>query len=425
MNEIIWLLTTHGYWLLFLCVLGRQACLPIPANLFVLAAGALAGFGKLSVIGVVAFSVAAFVVADLAWYEVGKRHGGKVLHFIRKAMRNQHFEPDRLAEVFARHGVKVLLFSKFMLGLDALAAPASGYYRIKPSSFLLFDALGAALWTSVYAALGYIFRAQVNSVAAYSKQIGVAMVWAGVALLGVLVIRRLLRHYRLLRACQISQLTADQLACKLVAGEVLVILDLQRCAQNDQWPIAVPGAIRCDRHQFDQLADRYRRLNSETKQAIVIYCSSPDEHMSVCAARRLKRNGCQHAWVLAGGLPAWRSSGFPVTRNVPVFESLEWNVYVLREVFQYSSERSAVLLDSTSDNVDEVLKRTRELLGAQKIAWPAMLEPCCVEKLQPVDQMNIHGGRCDAPAITAPQKTGGSAVREVLPDPSDSFIPSG
>ena len=44
MNEIVWLLTMHGYWLLFLCVLGRQACLPIPANLFVLAAGALAGF---------------------------------------------------------------------------------------------------------------------------------------------------------------------------------------------------------------------------------------------------------------------------------------------------------------------------------------------------------------------------------------------
>ena len=77
--------------------------------------------------------------------------------------------------------------------------------------------------------------------------------------------------------------------------------------------------------------------------------------------------------------------GFPVTRNAPVFQSLEWQVYVLREVFQYSSERSAALLDSTSDNVDEVLKRTRERLGAQKIAWPTLLEPCGVGKLQPVD----------------------------------------
>jgi membrane protein DedA with SNARE-associated domain len=137
MNEIVWLLTKHGYWLLFVCVLGRQACLPIPANLFVLAAGALAGFGKMSVIGIIAFSVSAFIVADLAWYEVGKRHGGKAIHFIRKATRNQYSQIDRLSEVFARHGAKVLLFSKFMLGLDALAAPASGFYRIKPSSFLL------------------------------------------------------------------------------------------------------------------------------------------------------------------------------------------------------------------------------------------------------------------------------------------------
>jgi membrane protein DedA with SNARE-associated domain/rhodanese-related sulfurtransferase len=385
MNEIVRLLTMHGYWLLFLCVLGRQACLPIPANLFVLAAGALAGFGKMSVIEIIAFSVSAFVVADLAWYEVGKRHGGKALHFIRKATRNQHSQIDRLAEVFARHGAKVLLFSKFMLGLDALAAPASGFYRIKPSSFLLFDAFGAALWTSVYVALGYIFRIQLNRVAAYSKQIGVATVWTSVVLLGVFVIRRLIRHYRLLSACRISQLTADQLACKLIAGESIVILDLQRCARNAQWPIAIPGAIRCDRHQFNQLADQYRMLDSETKQAVVVYCSSPDEHMSIRTAWTLRRNGCQHVWVLAGGLQAWRSRGFPVTRSEPVFQSLEWEVYMLREVFQYSSERSATLLDSTSDNVDEVLKRTRERLGAQKIAWPTLLEPCGVGKLQPVD----------------------------------------
>jgi membrane protein DedA with SNARE-associated domain/rhodanese-related sulfurtransferase len=385
MNEIVWLLTMHGYWVLFLCVLGRQACLPIPANLFVLAAGALAGFGKLNVVGVVAFSVSAFVVADLTWYEVGKRHGGKALHFIRKATRKQHSEADRLAEAFARHGVKVLLFSKFMLGLDALAAPASGYYRIKPSSFLLFDALGATLWTSVYVALGYIFRAQLNRVAAYSKQIGVATVWAGVALLGFFVIRRLLRHYRLLHACRISQLTGDELVCKLIAGESIVILDLQSCARNAQWPIAIPGAIRCDRHQFDQLADQYRTSDSETEQAVVVYCSSPDEHMSVRAARTLRRNGCRHIWVLAGGFQAWRGRGFPVTRNAPMFQSLEWKVYVLREVFQYSSERSAALLNSTSDNVDEVLNRTRGRLGAQQIAWPTLLEPCGVGKLQPVD----------------------------------------
>jgi rhodanese-related sulfurtransferase len=272
-----------------------------------------------------------------------------------------------------------------MLGLDGLAAPAAGIYRIEPSSFILFDALGAVLWTSVYVALGYIFRAQLNRVVAYSKEIGVATVWVGVALLGVFVIRRLLRHYRLLRACQISQLTADQLACKLIAGEIVVILDLQGWARNAPWPIAIPSAIRCDRHQFGQLADQYRTSDSETKQAVVIYCSSTDEHVSIRAAGVLRRSGCQHAWVLAGGLDAWRSRGFPVTRNAPVFESPEWDVYVLHEVFQYSSERSAALLNSTSDNVDEVLKRTRERPGAQTIAWSTLLESCDVRRLQPLD----------------------------------------
>src|ERR1700730_6636520 len=82
MTEMVQLLARYGYWLLFVAVLGRQACLPVPANLLLVAAGALAGLGRLSASGVVVFSVAAFLVADLAWYKAGQRWGSRTLHFI-------------------------------------------------------------------------------------------------------------------------------------------------------------------------------------------------------------------------------------------------------------------------------------------------------------------------------------------------------
>ena len=53
MNEMVAFLAKHGYWILFISVLGRQACLPVPANLLLLAGGALAGLGKLSFVNVV------------------------------------------------------------------------------------------------------------------------------------------------------------------------------------------------------------------------------------------------------------------------------------------------------------------------------------------------------------------------------------
>jgi membrane protein DedA with SNARE-associated domain len=75
MKETVEFLAKHGYWLLFVAVLGRQACLPVPVDLLLLAASALAGLGRLSFTGIIAFSVTAFLLADLTWYAAGRRWG--------------------------------------------------------------------------------------------------------------------------------------------------------------------------------------------------------------------------------------------------------------------------------------------------------------------------------------------------------------
>lgn len=67
MNETVQFLEQHDYWLLPGAALGRQACLPIPANLLFLGAGALARSGRLSLTGNFALSVLTFLCADLAW----------------------------------------------------------------------------------------------------------------------------------------------------------------------------------------------------------------------------------------------------------------------------------------------------------------------------------------------------------------------
>jgi membrane protein DedA with SNARE-associated domain len=82
MHETLRFLAEHGYWLLVGAVLGRQACLPIPANLFLVAAGALARSGRLSLSESTGLSVATFLFADFAWYGAGRRFGDRMLHFV-------------------------------------------------------------------------------------------------------------------------------------------------------------------------------------------------------------------------------------------------------------------------------------------------------------------------------------------------------
>lgn len=73
MNEILRHLARHGYSVLFASVFARQICLPVPAILFLLAGGAMAGNGRLNLALVIGLGVTGCVLADLVWFEAGRR----------------------------------------------------------------------------------------------------------------------------------------------------------------------------------------------------------------------------------------------------------------------------------------------------------------------------------------------------------------
>src|SRR4051812_19791190 len=90
MNEILDFLTRHGAAVLFAAVFVEQMGIPLPAAPWLLAAGSLAGAGKMN--GVVALSaaVAGSIVADLIWFYLGRRGGHRVL----KLLCRISLEPD-------------------------------------------------------------------------------------------------------------------------------------------------------------------------------------------------------------------------------------------------------------------------------------------------------------------------------------------
>lgn len=136
MHETVQFLARHGYWLLVGAVLARQACLPVPANLFLLAAGALARSGKLNLTASLGLSVITFMAADLVWYEAGHRLGDRMLHVLCGLSRDTGTCVSKATAVFARHGVRTLLVSKFVVGLDAVAARWPVQPRYPQFSFL-------------------------------------------------------------------------------------------------------------------------------------------------------------------------------------------------------------------------------------------------------------------------------------------------
>ncbi|HXZ33602.1 MAG TPA: DedA family protein [Terriglobales bacterium] len=212
MNAIVQFIVKHGYSVLFAAVFARQIGLPIPGPLFLLAAGALAANGKLSLVGALGLAVAACVLADWPWYEAGRRRGDQVLHFLHRLARNPDARDRRAKKIFARYGPPLLVLAKFVPGLDAVAPPLAGTSRTSRLRFLTFDALGASLYSVVYTGLGYVFSHDLDRVAAYMARAGrllSGIVLAGVVIYGVqkLVLRyRSVRKFRIVRVKLITLL---------------------------------------------------------------------------------------------------------------------------------------------------------------------------------------------------------------------------
>ena len=171
MEQTIDFLTRHGYLLLFGWVLIERIGLPLPAIPVLLAAGALARGERMDLPTVVGLGVGASLLADLTWYEIGRRRGGQVLNWVCRIS----LEPDscvrKTEDVFARYGARALLWAKFVPAFN-VAVPLAGMTGMRLVRFLFYDTLGGLLWVSTFVGLGYAFSRQLAAVLEHASLVG-------------------------------------------------------------------------------------------------------------------------------------------------------------------------------------------------------------------------------------------------------------
>jgi membrane protein DedA with SNARE-associated domain/rhodanese-related sulfurtransferase len=313
MNAIVQLLVKHGYSILFASVFARQMWLPVPAILFLIAAGALAGDGRMTLAVAVGLAVVACLLADMVWYEAGRRWGDQILHFIYGLALDPDAAARRSKETFVRHGLRTLMLAKFVVGLDAAAPPLAGLSGTSPLRFIAFDAVGAALWSGVYAGIGYVLGKNLDRAAVYAARLGVLWVAVVFALLAMYVGRKLVRWHRFVHEFRMARITPEELKAKLDGGRKVMVVDLHGCRGALRGHPSIPGAICMDPHRLGRHDDFIKRTPIPRDSEIVLYCSAPHELTSARVALQLRSSGFEHVRPLAGGLRAWHERGFPLT----------------------------------------------------------------------------------------------------------------
>ena len=116
-----------------------------------LLAAFLARRGVFSLPGVVAVAVAANTLADLSYFSLAQRRGREWLE--RRFGHHRHFR--RLMGLVSRHGLILLLVSRFAYGLRIAIPAACGALGMGTASFFAIDLVASALWAVPMSLLGY------------------------------------------------------------------------------------------------------------------------------------------------------------------------------------------------------------------------------------------------------------------------------
>lgn len=305
-------LAEHGGTVLFWGVFIEQIGLPIPALPLLVAAGALAGQGAMTLTSALTLPVAASLAADLLWYSLGRSQGGRVLGWLCKIS----LEPDscvrRMEGLFFRHGIRSVLVAKFVPGLSTVAPPLAGIFGMGLGAFLFYDGLGAIIWAASGTALGYLFSAQLDRLLGGLARTGgllMAIIGGGLA---AYVGYKFARRRRFLRQLRMARITVDELKGRMDAGDPPAIIDVRHRLDLDANAQMIPGALHI---MLEEIGHRHHEIPRD--RDVVLYCACPNEVSSARTALALMKNGVHRVRPLEGGIDAWKERQYPLELRAP------------------------------------------------------------------------------------------------------------
>jgi membrane protein DedA with SNARE-associated domain len=267
-TETLQFVVHYGYALLFFWVLLEQGGLPIPAAPLLLAAGAVAAQGRMHLAFAALIPAIASLFADSFWYFFGKQRGGVVLNLLCRIA----LEPDscvrRTESTFTKFGPRTLLICKFVPGLNTAAPTLAGMVGVNLPRFLLFDFLGALLWTSAFTGLGFIFGKQLDRANLYAQRLGGWMLILFALIVVGYVLYRWWDRERFLKQVKGDRITPDELKHKLESGEPIVIVDLRHPLDVLSNPRTLPGALQISP---EDLEARHSEITRDGE--IVLFCT--------------------------------------------------------------------------------------------------------------------------------------------------------
>lgn len=245
------MIARYGGAAIFLVSFLENIGLPFPAFPFLMLGGAFSVSGTVSFPLVVAGAVAGAVIADLIWYAAGKWRGKGVLVKLCRMSFNPDVCVESAVDQFHRRKFVMILFAKFLPGVNTVMPPLAGMAAVPLPLFLAADLAGAMLWAFVCTVLGRSFG---KEIAEHAKTVHGGMGWLLVGGLAAYLVWRIAYRYYLIWRYNTPRIDAEQLMRRMSEPEPPLVLDLRRDDDFERSERMIAGSYRLRPATFHRFA---------------------------------------------------------------------------------------------------------------------------------------------------------------------------
>ena len=137
---------------------------PVPGETVLIISAVYAGTGRLSIwlVAVIAFFAA--ILGDNVGFGIGHFGGRPLAERYGKYIFLTPERLDKTTSFFDRHGGKVIVIARFVEGLRQANGIIAGITGMHWKKFVVWNALGAALWVGVWVSIGYFSGSNIDSI---------------------------------------------------------------------------------------------------------------------------------------------------------------------------------------------------------------------------------------------------------------------
>lgn len=188
---IDWYLSNINYFTITVLMAIESSFVPLPSELVIPPAAYLAVEGKLNLGLIIFFSTFGCVIGALFNYLLSFYLGRKIIYALADSRWARIFfinrqKVEHAEQYFLKNGNTSTFIGRLLPGIRHLISIPAGLSKMNLKKFILYTALGSALWNSILAIMSYVL---VDKWEVYFREITWGFIIIGVGFVAFLVVR--------------------------------------------------------------------------------------------------------------------------------------------------------------------------------------------------------------------------------------------